>query len=64
MMKLRKIFGAAFAFCAMFAAAPMTTQTVGAEPYTYTNKEAGYSIMQPGSPLFDRLLARLPQTSR
>ena len=26
--------------------------------------EAGYSIMQPGSPLFDRLLARLPQTSR
>ena len=26
--------------------------------------EAGYSIMQPGSPLFGRLLARLPQTSR
>lgn len=26
--------------------------------------EAGYSIMQPGSPLFDKLLARLPQTSR
>lgn len=25
--------------------------------------EAGYSIMQPGSPLFDRLLARLPEIS-
>ncbi len=51
MMKLRKIFGAAFAFCAMFAAAMMTPQTVGAEPYTYTNKEAGYSIMCPTKPL-------------
>ena len=51
MMKLRKVFGAAFAFGAMLAAATMTPQTVGAEPYTYTNKEAGYSIMCPTKPL-------------
>ena len=48
-MKLKKIFGMAFAFCAIFAAA--APQTAGAEPYTYTNKEAGYSIMCPTKPL-------------
>ncbi|MGP1407482.1 hypothetical protein [Selenomonas sp.] len=49
-MKLRKILGIAFAFCTMFAAAA-APQTAGAEPYTYTNKEAGYSIMCPTKPL-------------
>ena len=31
-MKLKKIFAAAFAFCAMFAATAMMPQTAGAEP--------------------------------
>ena len=50
-MKLKKIFAAAFAFCAMFAATAVMPQTAGAEPYTYINKEEGYSIMCPTKPL-------------
>ena len=50
-MKLKKIFAAVLAFCAMFAAMAATPQTAGAEPYTYINKEEGYSIMCPTKPL-------------
>lgn len=48
-MNLKRIFGVAIAFCAMFAVT--TPQTAGAESYTYTNKEAGYSIICPMKPL-------------
>ena len=50
-MKLKKIFAVALAFCAMLAVTAVMPQTAGAEPYTYTNKEEGYSIMCPTKPL-------------
>lgn len=50
-MNLKKIFGLAFAFCAIAAGAALTSSTASAAVYTYTNKEDGYSIMCPMKPL-------------